>query len=299
LEKTFILGVGAQKGGTTWLHGQLDACRNIDFGFRKEYHTFDSIGDSGPYKTINGSTNGFRDHRIKKILKLHEAGKLGKNLGPKRKKSKHTALELAFMDNTNHYFDYFDYLYLKDPKVEAVGDITPNYAILSPKTFRHIKRGLKERGFTVKVLFLMRDPVERAWSLARMRRRNLRQENQLNFDELNHIISAPENDCINTKSRYENTIRSLEKAFNPKNIYYGFYETLFNSNSHNAIQNFLGINLQPFGTSEIFNASPKTVNISLELNQELVPKFMSTYEYILKRFGPSMRTIWQGYNFIK
>jgi hypothetical protein len=45
MTKTFILGVGAQKGGTTWLHRQLNKNKNIDLGFRKEYHIFDAIED--------------------------------------------------------------------------------------------------------------------------------------------------------------------------------------------------------------------------------------------------------------
>ena len=45
MKKIFILGVGAQKGGTTWLHRQLNSNQNIDLGFRKEYHILDAISD--------------------------------------------------------------------------------------------------------------------------------------------------------------------------------------------------------------------------------------------------------------
>ena len=41
-EKVFILGVGCQKGGTTWLHKQLDKHPNVNMGFTKEYHVFDA-----------------------------------------------------------------------------------------------------------------------------------------------------------------------------------------------------------------------------------------------------------------
>ena len=33
----FLLGIGAQKAGTTWLHAQLNRRRDADFGFLKEY----------------------------------------------------------------------------------------------------------------------------------------------------------------------------------------------------------------------------------------------------------------------
>ena len=40
--RTFLLGVGAQKAGTTWLHKYLTASPQMVRGYRKEYHVFDS-----------------------------------------------------------------------------------------------------------------------------------------------------------------------------------------------------------------------------------------------------------------
>ena len=42
-KKVFLLGVGCQKGGTTWLHGQLAKHPEVDLGFTKEYHIFDAL----------------------------------------------------------------------------------------------------------------------------------------------------------------------------------------------------------------------------------------------------------------
>ena len=42
-QNTFVLGVGAQKAGTSWLHHQLASRADTDFGFLKEYHVFDVI----------------------------------------------------------------------------------------------------------------------------------------------------------------------------------------------------------------------------------------------------------------
>ena len=43
MEKQFILGVGCQKGGTTWIYDQLNKIEKVDFGFKKEYHLFDTL----------------------------------------------------------------------------------------------------------------------------------------------------------------------------------------------------------------------------------------------------------------
>ena len=43
MTKTFLLGVGCQKGGTTWLYDYLATSPQFKHGHRKEYHVFDAI----------------------------------------------------------------------------------------------------------------------------------------------------------------------------------------------------------------------------------------------------------------
>ena len=298
MTKTFILGVGAQKGGTTWLHRQLNSNTNIDLGFRKEYHVFDAIEDYEKNKTSKRPRNGFRERRISKILNSHKRGTLGRNLGMQRKQSRYTALELAFIDNVDHYFNYFDYLYLRNENIDAVGDITPNYALLKTKTFALIRKGLESRGFDVKVFFLMRDPVERAWSLARMKQRNMDDSKKEKFDQFKYMEKITQDGFTSYKSQYDKTIKQLEGAFEKNNIYYGFYESLFNEQSFQSIQQFLDIPLETFDSSQVFNASPKSNSMPDELNKKLVEHFRTTYEAILERHGDEVRHLWQGYQLI-
>jgi len=298
MTKTFILGVGAQKGGTTWLHRQLNSNTNIDLGFRKEYHVFDAIEDYEKHKTSKRPRNGFRERRISKILNSHKRGTLGRNLGMQRKQSRYTALELAFIDNVDHYFNYFDYLYLRNENIDAVGDITPNYALLKTKTFALIRKGLESRGFDVKVFFLMRDPVERAWSLARMKQRNMDDSKKEKFDQFKYMEKITQDGFTSYKSQYDKTIKQLEGAFENNNIYYGFYESLFNEQSFQSIQQFLDIPLETFDSSQVFNASPKSNSMPDELNKKLVEHFRTTYEAILERHGDEVRHLWQGYQLI-
>lgn len=298
MTKTFILGVGAQKGGTTWLHRQLNSNTNIDLGFRKEYHVFDAIEDYEKHKTSKRPRNGFRERRISKILNSHKRGTLGRNLGMQRKQSRYTALELAFIDNVDHYFNYFDYLYLRNENIDAVGDITPNYALLKTKTFALIRKGLESRGFDVKVFFLMRDPVERAWSLARMKQRNMDDSKKEKFDQFKYMEKITQDGFTSYKSQYDKTIKQLEGAFEKNNIYYGFYESLFNEQSFQSIQQFLGIPLERFDSSQVFNASPKSNNMPDELNKKLVEYFRPTYEAISERHGDAVRQLWQGYQLL-
>ena len=109
--KTFILGVGAQKCGTTWLYDQFKANKMVNMGFQKEYHILDSIENPKQH-------NRFREKYIQNALDLHEKVRLGKNLSNKiRGYAKHY-LMLSFIDNVENYFNYFDYLYLKDGQTQ-------------------------------------------------------------------------------------------------------------------------------------------------------------------------------------
>jgi len=296
MSKTFILGIGAQKSGTTWLHRQLIKSSNVDMGFSKEYHVFDAIETNLDQKRPNGKPrNAFRDNRIEKIIELRDQNKLGKNLGPNReKKRRYAALTLSFIDNIDTYFDYFDYIYLKNPEVEIVGDITPSYALLSPKTFSLIQKGLTKRGFDIKVFFLMRDPVERQWSAARMNQRNMNSKEMNTFDIFKNMVKR-----TTKKSCYEETIDNVEKVFDPDKIYYGFYENLFTLKSNQKIKNFIATELKDFENSEIVNASPKSSSIPDELNAKLTDRYSKTYQFIEERFGRSMHKLWQGYKLLK
>ena len=41
--RTFVLGVGAQKAGTTWLHSYIASNATAHMGFTKEYHIWDAV----------------------------------------------------------------------------------------------------------------------------------------------------------------------------------------------------------------------------------------------------------------
>jgi len=146
----FLLGVGAQKAGTSWLHKQLHRRPDADFGCLKEYHVHDA-------RTIPALAR-FRRVDI-------------------RLKDPHTWLQPRswmrqwFIHNPNRYTDYFAWLLkrsrLKSRQIRLTGDITPSYALLSAETLGEIKANFEQRSIPVKPVFLMRDPLERLISSQR------------------------------------------------------------------------------------------------------------------------------------
>jgi hypothetical protein len=134
--KIFLLGVGAQKAGTTWLHDYLSRHKSADLGFRKEYHVFDALSARG---------KGFFETRIRRgraqLAELEERLETSEQLlvSPGNKNGGTFKL-LDFLYDYDNYFDYFNGLYIKD-SITLTGDITPAYSGLSSNVFQTIRDG--------------------------------------------------------------------------------------------------------------------------------------------------------------
>jgi hypothetical protein len=279
--KTFLLGIGAQKAGTTWLYDYLKNHPNTDMGFMKEYHIFDAL-----YLNNQQIRESYLQGRINQVVNANQ-----------KPKNRDIAL-LKFLGDTNIYFNYFNNLVTKNPQTLLTGDITPSYSALSAETFEQIKHNLKKMGFIVKVVFLMRDPVERCISASRMTLRNAGSDNS-EETEINHIKQnyASENYCIRT--RYDITIKNIEAVFNQNEIHYTFYEELFTESSIQEICNYLEI---PF-TQPDFTRRPNksaTLNSTPEaLKLEIATLYKPVYDFVSERFGQDrIKKVWKNHRLI-
>ena len=209
------------------------------------------------------------------------------------KKSRLTDSQLLahtnFYLDTNNYYNYFDCLWSQEQaSITSVGDVTPAYAMLPIEASEKIKAGLEARGFNVKVVFLMRDPIERCWSALRMGRRN-----RINSDP--SLVLADEQDAMGRaykanafelRTRYELTINNLESVFKSKKYFYGFYETLFDKRTLNDIKSFLNLdNFEPDVTQKINVSEKTTFKIKDELAKEIFDFYKETYEFCDQKFN--------------
>jgi hypothetical protein len=127
-----FLCVGAQKGGTSWLYYQLTWHADFWMPPVKELHYFDALS-----RVKRGRPPRCRDARDQRFLE------------------KMAALSTQF------HIDLDAYSRLFEPKGTLLsGDITPAYSTLSDELIERIVF----RFPNLKVIFLARDPVERAWS---------------------------------------------------------------------------------------------------------------------------------------
>ena len=197
--KVFLLGVGAQKAGTSWLHDQLNRRHDANFGFCKEYHILDAL-------------------TLPQFAHFHP-----RLIAPWKWR---TWRRKCFLQDSNRYFNYFKHL-LSKPAIKLTGDITPSYSCLSAETFAWARDQLSKRGITTRVVFLLRDPVERILSQQRMK---LRKRGELQPElEREQLLRASRKlkKQPSQRSDYLHTLKALQTAFAPEELFIDLYERLF------------------------------------------------------------------------
>lgn len=289
-DKFFILGVGAQKAGTTWLHRQLCGSSEFAGGFAKEYHTFDAL-----YSPVCG---GIRKRLLAATQRSLREKLDAESMAPKSH-GQH-AKQLSFIEDTDNYFEYFDYLWLSQPSIKATGDITPSYSTLDADTFKYIRSGLTQKGFKPRVIFLMRDPIERIWSMLRMDWRN-RGQNLSYEEEMNHLLMCHNQRGVMLRTSYDLTISALKQAFPESEVHFALYERLFTDSEYHKIARFTGIRLPSPDFKTVVNASPKSNDIWVkpEVANSIANTYRNTYAAAKELFGSNVTDLWPGYAFIK
>ena len=143
-----------------------------------------------------------------------------------------------FLHEPDRYFDYFSGL-LEPPAIRLTADITPGYAALSAERLTMIRAGFASRGVRPAAVYLLRDPVERIWSAARMDMRRRGDEAPRTRDPGQpHVRRDP---MYADRTRYDLTMDALEEAFPREDVFYGFYERLFSAETLAPLCEFLGI----------------------------------------------------------
>ncbi|WP_455373609.1 sulfotransferase [Limibacillus halophilus] len=285
-EKTFLLGVGAQKAGTTWLHSYLNKqFSSCDFGFAKEYQVWDTA-----------YTQMHRGYENRDILR---ARRYLEKPGYRPLENKQFWRQFSFLASPDSYFDYFAGLLCRPDGVRVTGDITPSYMGLPQGILQTIKEGFAARGIDVKVVFILRDPVERNWSALRMvRDRKLRPAGHpllvlKEADALRRYVTI-DNSIWHTQ--YPGAIKRLLSVFGEEKVFVDFYETFFQEKSLRRLTDFLGLEYSAPDFGFKVNHLEKKEDLPLEVRWRIARQFRLVYEGVAERYGADfIASIWSGY----
>lgn len=209
-----FIGIGAQKAGTTWLYERLKELPDFAMPPVKELHYFDR--DSS-----YTSPNRLKETRLLKRLRNRSWVKSS----AKKTLKALTAANLQDFKWLNKYYfsNYTDQWYqsLFEGLNGISGDITPAYSMLSKDDIGKMHTLLPE----AKLLFLMRNPIDRAWSHYRFIARH--------FDRLQIDPNDPQNmedfirsDRQELRSNYQQTIEYYLTYFKEDQLLLGFYDAI-------------------------------------------------------------------------
>lgn len=270
--RTLILGIGAQKAGTTWLFNQLIKAKNYKAGLVKEYNLFNSI-----YLLHLGEFNNVKKNIPRRI-------KNSPFIKTEQQAKQADILLNSFYDDAQNYLNYIDTILNEDNAITS--DISPCYALLPIEAFEFIKTELKKRNIRLKVVFLMREPVSRLESSIKMKYRR--------FNKLKHITSKELLVDLNNKIKglntlnrgnYQDTFNRLETVFKHNEVYYGFYETLFEKQELDRLSNFLNVDIDIFNIHQKVNKSGFTFKYKARDIKRLKTHAISQYEFVQEQFG--------------
>ncbi|MDF2231749.1 sulfotransferase [Albimonas sp. CAU 1670] len=210
--KDFLVCVGAMRAGTSWLYAQLREAPQVAVSPLKEVHFFDARFPAQAIMDVD-------ELALRRLAwHLDQPGDPVENL--RRRPAFRASLDRARMVyDDDAYFAHF--AALVRPGTRALADLTPAYAAIGAAGFAEIRRFCESQGLRPRLLFVMRDPVERLWS-------HLRLLPQLGRDVDPRVDwpSLLEEPAVMARADYRGVIEALEEVFAPEDRLLLFHETL-------------------------------------------------------------------------
>lgn len=205
----FFVCIGAQKSGTTWLAKVLADHPELFLTPVKEIHYFDHVGGITEHLGPRKRSSRYRKYHQRMWTQWHRFGE------HRRQWSWYRDYMADPVDDA-WYARLFAH---RGPKLFA-GEVTPEYAVLGRAGLAHIKRLAPD----ARVLFIMRNPVTRAWSqvLHQCRSRNL-DAGRLSTEAIAAMLAEPE---FARFCDYATTIDDMAAVFRPDQQLCLFYEEM-------------------------------------------------------------------------
>ena len=209
-----FLVIGAQKAGTTWLYENLRKHPGIWMPKEKELHYFDekirldaSLGDK-----LRGERE--IDRRWRRQVSRQLRG-YREDFSPRRLPLKDLAWDLRYFLGTpddKWYASLFE-----QGRGKITGETTPGYSILGARAVSHIYEIMPE----TRIIFMMRNPMERAWSQAMMGRSRGGPLSEVPDEKFRRDFDSKRSRMY---SNYLRTLNNWGTVFPKEQIFIGFLE---------------------------------------------------------------------------
>ena len=271
-----FIGIGAQKAGTTWLDRNLRAHPQVWMPRIKEIHYFDrKINDPrGAIRRLFGRRPP--DQQWRKQVKYCVKAHLIRNF----------SFEDLLWDFRYYMRSPDDewYASIFEPgKGRVTGEITPAYSTLAKDAVAHVHEIMPE----AKIIFMMRNPVERAWSQAVMSFDKVEKGSAKSVSK-KRFLRRFERNSLTLLTDYRQALENWSSFYPEEQIFVGFLEDVHfhPENLLRRLYDFLGADpsFEPSSAREkIHSRSENKMPVSLATH--LARTYYDELEQLRGRFG--------------
>ena len=277
---TLVYVIGAQKAGTSWLYHQFRDHTQIYVPPFKELHFFDTVIEQ-KYRTayLIKNTKVLSDWWHGRKNRLNIVSNDSNDFGPLIE-----YLDLCTRDNV-YETDYLDFLAKKLNGESVVADMTPDYSTLSPNIFKRMFAAHAN----IRFVFIMRDPIYRAWSQLNMLSKL---KGDATIKDQKNFLYFSRTPGVAQCSNYERTIRNLESVVPKEKIFYTFYEYLFEEGTINKLYDFLDVQSAPSNFERKINTGEYSFPEVFYL-QKVFQVYKPIYDFVFAKFGDCVPVSWR------
>jgi hypothetical protein len=279
----FLVCFGCQRGGTTWLDDQLRRHPEFNFLPRKEIRYLDPI-----------YVHDFKQIQKQRITEFRQRiNNLGENAFPIGTQQARNLLwhsRYSFVSREDYSDAWYVGLYDGCDSKKVAGDFSPDYSLLPDEGVAHLARLVPQ----AKLLFIMRDPVDRTISGSTY---VLRHRKQVADDEAQALVKGIALTKLQEDfSNYQTILARYEKYFPKESILVLFHDDI-KKNPMGFLKSVCDHVGAPFDEKFFAGALEKDINrspsmkVSEDTWREVSRRYLPLLEWLSEKYG-SHATAW-------
>jgi sulfotransferase family protein len=205
-----FLCIGAQKAGTTWLHENLQRQPGIWVPPVKELHFLDHAAPSFVKRLLSRSSHHAtpREH-FTRTFQTFLAGQQTFHAVQR-------AWHIAYAHRSNRWYEKI----FEGHEEPICGEICPGYASLGPEIISEVVR----KNPDLRIVYLLRDPIDRAWSSMAMHYRKF--PRTIGVREQSEIMTRLQSKKSARHCAYDRNLGTWLRYVKPQNIYIGWFDRI-------------------------------------------------------------------------
>ncbi len=273
--KPDFLCIGAQKSATSWLYREMGRHPQIWVPPIKELNYFNNMSST----------------LLKRLFSKHWLNRNWRILFKQQ-----IVRPFFYGKKINHFKWHFKYFFLSrsfhwyislfpDTPGKIKGEFSVGYAVLGDQTILQIANLLPD----LKIIYLLRNPIFRTWSQAKM---NLGKHKGYNLDELpeEKFYEYFDNPYVKPHSDYLTNLATFKKYFPSRQIFVGFFDEIRKEpmNFLEKLFDFLCVDF----SKEIYS-NGVTIKSNVGIEKEIPIKFLT---HLAKMYDHQINQIHQIFN---